>query len=448
MFEFVNFTPWTLFSDLGFIFFLLLVGKLIRVYVKVIQQLFIPPSLIAGILGLALGPNGLGWIPFSPNIGTYSAILIALVFAALPLSSPKFKIKDVVKRVGPIWAYAQFGMLFQWAMAGLFGILVIKVIWPAINDAFGVMLSTGFYGGHGTAAAIGSAFDNLGWADAYSLGMATATIGVVVAIIGGLIMVKWGAKHKQTEYITDFADLPDELRSGLLPPEKRESSGMTTMSSISIDSLTFHIALIFVVGFAGYMLSQGVKLYQPKLELPVFSCAFIIGLFLKKMFDKTNVSSYICPKTTSQISSMFTDVLIACGVASIKLGVVFDYAIPLTLLLVFGIFIVWFTAFFFGKRLLKTHWFERSIFAFGWWSGTMAMGIALLRIVDPKMESKAMDDYAISYLPIAPVEILLITFIPIAFVSGYGLWMMLGCLFLSLLILLLAKKMGWWIDKK
>lgn len=76
------------------------------------------------------------------------------------------------------------------------------------------------------------------------------------------------------------------------------------------------------------------------------------------------------------------------------------------------------------------------------------MGIALIRIVDPKMASKAMDDYALAYLPIAPVEILLITFVPILFVSGYGAWLMAGCILLSLLLLLLAAKMGWWIKKK
>lgn len=104
--------------------------------------------------------------------------------------------------------------------------------------------------------------------------------------------------------------------------------------------------------------------------------------------------------------------------------------------------------FFFGRRLSKTYWFERSIFAWGWWTGTMAMGIALIRIVDPKLLSKAMDDYALAYLPIAPIEILLITFVPILFVSGYGLWLMLACLAFSILLLLLAKKMGWWIRKK
>ena len=126
------------------------------------------------------------------------------------------------------------------------------------------------------------------------------------------------------------------------------------------------------------------------------------------------------------------------------MGVVIKYAVPLIVLILAGILIVWFITFYFGKRLSRTFWFERTIFAWGWWTGTMAMGIALLRIVDPKQASKAMDDYAMAYLPIAPVEILLITFVPILFVNGLGLWLLLACLLLSILIILLSIKMGWW----
>ena len=444
MIDVSTFTPWTFFTDLGLISILLLVGKALRVKVKLIQQLFIPPSLIAGLLGLLLGPNGLGWIPLSNEIGTYSAILIALVFGALPLSSPNVSMKEIARRVGPIWAYAQIGMLLQWAAMGLFGLFVLKIIWPQLNDAFGVMLPTGFYGGHGTAAAIGTAFQDLGWADATSLGMTTATVGIVCAIVGGLFMVKWAARHKQTAFIADFDDLPDELRSGLLPEDKRDSIGEATTSSISIDTLTFHTALIFVVAFLGYLASQGVKQIYPMLELPVFSCAFIIGLVLKKGFDATSVSRYINIKTTERLSSAFTDVLVACGVASIKMGVVLQYAVPLLTLILVGIVVVFAITFYFGRRLAPSYWFERTIFAWGWWTGTMAMGIALLRIVDPKQNSKAMDDYAMAYLPIAPVEILLITFVPILFVNGLGLWLLLACLLLSALIVLLATRMGWW----
>ena len=56
-FHFQGFTPWVFLVDMGFLFALMLVGKFIRVKVKLVQKLFIPPSLIAGLLGLALGPH-------------------------------------------------------------------------------------------------------------------------------------------------------------------------------------------------------------------------------------------------------------------------------------------------------------------------------------------------------------------------------------------------------
>ena len=439
--------PWTLFTDFGLIFGLLLVGKLIRVKVKFVQQLFIPPSLIAGFLGLSLGPNGFGVLPFSSYLGTYSAILIALVFASLPLSSPKFTFREVKGRVGSIWAYAQLGMLLQWSIAGFFGLFVLNIIWPNLNSAFGIMLPTGFYGGHGTAAAMGAAFEGLGWEEARSLGMTTATVGIILAIVGGLVLVKRAAKRGDTEFIKDFSELPDDLRTGLIPKEKREDAGMSTTSSISIDSLAFHLAMVFLIAFIGYLISQGVKSYAPKLELPVFSCAFIIGLIFKKISDRFNITDYICPNQISRLSGTFTDLLVAFGVASIKLSIVVKYAVPLILLLIFGTVLAWSVSFVLGRRLLKNYWFERSIFAWGWWTGTMAMGIALLRIVDPKMKSKTLDDYALAYLPIAPVEILIITFAPILFVNGYGAWFLSVLLLMAMLILLLAKKMSW-INKR
>ena len=454
-FHFEGFTPWVFLVDLGLLSGLLLIGKLIRVKVKVVQQLFIPPSLLAGLLGLALGPNGLGWLPFSGNLSSYAAVLIALVFATLPFSSQKTSVKEVVTRVGPMWVYAQLGMLLQWGVMGLLGIYLFKSVWPDLNQAFGAMLPTGFYGGHGTAAAIGSAFDNLGgglkWEDAMTLGMTTATVGVIMAIIFGLVIIKWGARKKQTAFIADFKDLPPELRSGLIPKDKRVPLGQETTSSISIEHLTFHIAIVVLVAFLGYLLSVAIKnwcsgLEAPYngLELPVFSCAFVAGLLLKKLFDVTKVSDYVNRETVQREGSFFTDLLVTCGVASIKIGVVVQYWLPLLVLVIIGVFVVFGITFYFGRRLSPSFWFERSIFAWGWWTGTMAMGIALERIVDPQMKSKTMDDYALAYLPIAPVEIILITLIPISFSAGWGGLLMWICLGASLLLLLLARSMKWW----
>ena len=37
-----------------------------------------------------------------------------------------------------------------------------------------------------------------------------------------------------------------------------------------------------------------------------------------------------------------------------------------------------------GQKLFRNFWFERSIFVFGWTTGVVAIGVTLLRIVDPE----------------------------------------------------------------
>ena len=101
-----DFTPWTLFVDTGIISVLLLFGKLMRVKIRFIQRLFIPPSLLAGFIGLSLGPHGFGIIPLSTQTGTYAGILIAFIFGALPLISQKAA-KGDADNIGSMWAYSQ-----------------------------------------------------------------------------------------------------------------------------------------------------------------------------------------------------------------------------------------------------------------------------------------------------------------------------------------------------
>ena len=437
-----TFTPWTLFVDIGIISLLLLVGKLMRVKIKWVQKLFIPPSLLAGFIGLACGPHGFDILPLSNQTGTYAGILIAFIFGALPLTSQKTKGDN--KEIGKMWVYSQTGMLLQWAFGGLLGLLILNHIWP-LNPAFGITMPSGFCGGHGTAAAIGQAFGQLGHDEILTLAMTAATFGIVASVILGLIFVKWGAKNKHTTYLADYKDLPSELRTGLLPPEKRESIGESTCSSISIDSLTFNLAIICAIALGGYGISKLAAHFMPGFELPVFSCAFVFGILFKKLLDKTRASESICPQTVGHISGAMTDYLVAFGIASIKLSVVLEYIVPLAILLLSGLAVTLIYVFFMAKKLMKECWFEKALFTWGWFTGTMAMGIALLRVVDPKMKSRCMDSYALAYLFIAPVEISLITFAPVAFVNGYGLLFASICLVAGLCVLSVAYFKKWFI---
>lgn len=440
------FTPWTLLVDAGIISVLLLIGKLIRVKSALVQKFFIPPSLIAGFLGLALGNEGLGILPFSGMLGTYASILIAIIFGCLPFTSGGEK-NDSSRQIGKMWAYSQTGMLLQWGIGGLLGLLVLSQVW-GVNSAFGLCMPAGFVGGHGSAAALGTAFSKLGFDDMMTLGMTAATVGILGSVLAGLALIKWGTAKGYTVFLNDFDKLPSELRTGLLPKEKRPSMGDSSTSSISIDSLAFNFAILITMALIAYGASQWIASLSDaqwgfKLEMPVFSCAFIFAMLFKFIFRHTGALEYVSPKTIGHISGTCTDYLVAFGISSIKLSVVLDNIIPLLILLVIGLVATLIYVLLVGRFMVREYWFEKSMFTWGWFTGTMAMGIALLRVVDPETRSRCLDDYGLAYIFIAPVEISLITFAPMAFGMGYGVIFSISALVLALAIMLFAAAKGW-----
>ena len=438
----MSFTPWTLLIDAGIVSLLLLLGKLLRAKVAFIQRLFIPPSLIAGFCGLILGPEVLGWLPLSSNMGTYAGILIALVFSCIPFTSGKSRSNDGGSRIGRMWSYSQAGMLLQWALGGALGMWVLSIFWP-LDGAFGLSMPAGFCGGHGTAAAIGEAFSKHGVDEMQSLAMTAATVGIIASVVIGMWIISWGAAHGKTSFLGKFETLPEELRTGILPRDKRISMGEASFSAISLDSMTFNFAFVALSALGGYGISKLIALVWPALMLPVFSCAFIAALLVRWILGMIKADEHISKPIIGHLSGAFTDYLVAFGVASIKLEIVGRYIVPLTILLVIGLILTLLYVFVVGARIHRTYAFEKSVFTWGWFTGTMAMGIALLRITDPDSKSGTLDDYAIAYLYIAPVEIALVSFAPLAFTAGFGWLFILACAVAGAGILGFAASKGW-----
>lgn len=312
----MDISVWDILIDLGIISLLLLIGVFLRANVKIIQKSFMPASIIAGIIGLIFGQSGFNILPFSDFVGEYPGVLIAIVFASLPLTTPKFKWADMFDKVGKLWSYSQIIMILMWGGGLLFALVLLVPLFD-VHNGFGLLLAAGFVGGHGTAAAIGEAFASQGWEEATSLAMTSATIGAIVAIGVGLLLIKSSANKGQANYITRFDQLPRDLRTGLIHKKNRESMGESTISSIVIDPLFFHVILVLFVTTIGYFLSQlGESLYAD-LSIPAFSLAFLVGLALRKLLEVTRADKYVDRKVMSTIGGSSTDLLIAFGIASI-----------------------------------------------------------------------------------------------------------------------------------
>lgn len=73
--------------DFAFASLFIVIGQLIRAKVPLVQKFFVPASMIAGFIALALGNQGLDVLPFSGSIGSYPGVLIILIFAAVGMGA-------------------------------------------------------------------------------------------------------------------------------------------------------------------------------------------------------------------------------------------------------------------------------------------------------------------------------------------------------------------------
>jgi len=148
--------------------------------------------------------------------------------------------------------------------------------------------------------------------------------------------------------------------------------------------------------------------------------AYVAAIVLQRVLRFTKVEQYVDGKTMTHLGGALTDLLVVFGIASIKLSVLIEFAVPLSLMFAAGIATCGLLFRLLGPRFFAAYWFEHSLFTWGWITGVTAMGIALLRIVDPRNESSSLDDFGLAYLFIAPLEIGLVVVVPALLVGGHG----------------------------
>lgn len=433
----MTFGPYDMLMDFALMSILLFVAQLMRSRIKIIQNLYLPSSLIAGFIGLFLGYQFLDVIPFSENIGSYPFLLVVVLFASLFIGiKEKQSLKKVIDKVGDSFTLNMAAEFGQFGFAILAGTMMLLTFFPEVYHPFALLLPAGFVGGHGYAAAIGGALQDLtGWDEAITIGQTFATIGLLLGIFGGLIMINIATRTKATRFIKTMGELPKSMQTGLVPPSEQVSMGKQTVNPMSIDPLSWHVLLILVATAGGYYGTNWLNgIFN--ISLPMMSVAMLTGVILNGLLNLTNMNQYVDKAVVTRIGSSSTDYLVAFGVASIRISVVVQYAVPIILMVLLGILFCLFNVYFIGRTLFRNFWFERSIFMFGWTTGVVAMGVTLLRIVDPEFRSKTLEDYGMAYVFIAIVEVFIVTITPLYVVMGPGHAMVAGAVLLLLAVAL------------
>ncbi|MGV0352869.1 sodium/glutamate symporter [uncultured Corynebacterium sp.] len=411
-----EFSAYSLMLDVGWISLLMVIGNVLRHKVKFIfQDLLLPAPITAGLLGLLLGPEVLGWINFSDALGDYTSLLIAVVFASIAYSMEVGG--SMRKGARNMWGFSTMMFTGQWGLFILLGVFLFMPVFETPNW-FGMMLPVGFTGGFGTAAAVGGALEGVGAEAASSLGFTSATVGTLAAIIGGVVAGNWGIRRGKVSHVPK--ELPEELRRGYIRSvEDRPSLGRATTNPSAIEPLTLHLGFIVLTVMIAYLINSAISSVWENVSIPLFAMSIVVGLIIRAIMNAVGANDYLDREAISTVSGAATDYLIAFGIAAIVPAAIASYWVPLLVLFVLGtiyctFFLLWFPAEFFGER-----WIERGIFGWGWATAAVATGIAILKIVDPKLESGTLSEYGMAYVGFGPFEIGMTVVAPIAVIYGF-----------------------------
>lgn len=433
--------------DYCLISMLLLLCHALRSRSRLLQDIYLPTPIIAGCVGLIGSNQFTGLLPFEQHgdgtlaLAAYPSVLVSLLFATLFLGGRKqtAPTRDVLRRAGDTFFYNLASELGQYSVALLFGAILLLPLFPELNPGFVLLLPGGFVGGHGTVTAMSQAFEQHGWPEALSIGYTFATVGMLSAIVGGMLLINLGTRLGWTRLVKTADALPDSLRSGFIPEAERKSIGNETVSPIALDPLAWHVAIVLTAyGIAHFVDALIRKTFGDQFNVPMFALALLSGAVLQKALNAFRIGEYVDRQVMERIGSMLSDFLIAFAVASIQIQVVIEHALPLAIMCSLGVGwsvgMLWFL----GPRLFRDYWFERSIFVYGWNTGVVGVGIALLRVVDPRLRSRTLEDFGLAYIGISFAAVAIIVLLPQLVVRGHiaGPGVVLGagfvlCLFAS-----------------
>ena len=278
---------------------------------------------------------------------------------------------------------------------------------PQLNmyRTFGYELSAGFAGGHGLAAATGKLLEGFGipqWEIAQGVALTTATIGLIGGIVFGIIFINLAVRKNKTKIIKRINNNADKsMEVGYNKDiNKQNSLGRETFLSSSIETITFHLAIIFTVcGIAYIVLNFVKKMNIAGLNvLPVWTYSMIIMFALNFIIKKLNLVWMVDAKVKAKIMGTLSDFAIVSAMTSLPIKAIINYIAPITVMCILGFIITYLLVFPLNSFFFKEDYsFERAIISWGTLTGVLITGMTLLKICDPEYKSPALSEFSLGF---------------------------------------------------
>lgn len=406
---------------------LILVGRLIHQKVRWIQKLYIPESIVAGVVALLLGPQVLGAIanPNSPlangvfpesirDVWSQSpGVFINIVFAALFLGESIPHPRDIWNKAAP---QVVFGQSLAWGQYVVGILLTLFILIPVfgIDPTAAALIEIAFEGGHGTAAGMAGTFQELGFPDGADLAVGLATVGIVSGIVTGTVLANWGRRQGYVQSVEQNVAEPEwfeDYTHSETPQIRRARSRL--MRNMLVDPLSLNFGFVGLAIAIGWLLQQGliwiesvtwgIGGFELMTYVPLFPMALIGGIIVQLLMERLGLHPLIIRPLMNNIAGVALDIVVVTALATISLTVLGENFGSFLLLSVAGITWNIFAFLYLAPRVIPSYWFERGLGDLGQSMGVTATGILLLRMVDPDNRSGAFESFAYKQLFFEPI---------------------------------------------
>ncbi len=449
-----------LMTGFGLVGAFICIGIFLRAKVKFLREMLVPATVIAGILGCLF----MNFVAVDVDLGVDASYYTTLVdslfilsFVSIGLTKTKKK-KSSAKGDSAMKSIASgsMGMGLLWCivygLSAAIGIIIIAIVGESygMSPIYGMLIPFGFCEGPGLAASFGAIFEQFGWQDATEVGMTFSVIGFLCAFIAGVPLAKLGIKKKIAK---NTGTLSESVAKGFYTvEEQREPLGKVTTYSGSIETLTFHFSIMAMSYVGAVLISKLLAFIPGSVGITLSGLVFMYGLItsyaIKFLMAKLKIEHLHNTDLQVKITGLMSDFLVVCAFMTVQFSVVSKWVVPIVIECLVVVIFTIFMCVFFCQRLGSDHDFERTLGVFGSCTGTVPSGIALVRMVDPRLSTPVAVELGLMNLP----ELIYVSLAGIVmFAAGAGsmsLPVLILCILISTIVMLIMMRMIGALGKK
>lgn len=404
---------------------LMFVAKVLKTWIPGLNKIVIPTALLAGILGLIISMvttaivsdstwslSNAYFFTMYESDGVYYAynsmynidLLQSIVYHGLAIGFLALALKrdyrDPSKSKKKIWST---GMLItsSYALQAALGMILVLVIFRDRFIGSGMLVALGFGQGPGLASSIGRMWNDLlgGGTQGITLGAAYATIGFLFGGTIGVIAINIIAKKRGFTKPVNYEEASFNKKTVEIDTTAKISvlDGLTT-SAIMISviyGLTWLTLVLFQWIFS--LLGSGGEMAFGILKGFNFIIAILYALLYNRILKSLEnrgkrvrflTNNYIL----SNIASTAFNVMICAGVMMITLEFLAAYGVQLIVTSVVAGLGTIIYLYLMTRFVYVNHKDEYFIGLFGMLTGVASTGLALLKGVDPELETPVAEE--------------------------------------------------------